>query len=435
MKNDNRRDGGNGGYKPRGDGYRGGDSRGSDRNPRTNRFDGPGRRTYGEGRSNPPRVGRVAQDVPRARQVTGDYAREDAPKGRRGSSDYARSEMPKARQVTGGYARPDMPRDRRGSNDYARSEGAPKARRVTGDYRAPSREDIVERDFSRKPPHHGSAYRSESGPRTWRRQEQGYDYEAPEIPEGLAEEFTDVPADEHLLAGRNPIKEALRAGRPIEKLLVADGDLSGAGREIVRLARDAGAVVQTVDRSRLDQIYPAHQGMLAYVAAVPYAAVEDMLATAKEKGEDPFVVVLDGITDPHNLGAIIRSAECAGAHGVVIPERRAAGLSPAAAKAAAGAMNYMPIARVKNLNRTLEDLKAQGLWVTGAAMEGESASTCDLTGPIALVIGSEGDGISRLTLEKCDRVVSLPVRGHIDSLNASVAAGVLMYEIVRQRGL
>ncbi|MGX8706395.1 MAG: 23S rRNA (guanosine(2251)-2'-O)-methyltransferase RlmB, partial [bacterium] len=152
------------------------------------------------------------------------------------------------------------------------------------------------------------------------------------------------------------------------------------------------------------------------------------------KGEAPFIVVLDGITDPHNLGAIIRSAECAGAHGVVIPERRAAGLSPAAAKAAAGALNHMPVARVKNLNRALEELKAAGLWITGAAMDGESAWSADLTGPIALVIGSEGDGIARLTLEKCDRVVSLPAKGHIDSLNASVAAGVLMYEILRQRG-
>ena len=161
--------------------------------------------------------------------------------------------------------------------------------------------------------------------------------------------------------------------------------------------------------------------------------LDDIFAVAAERGEEPFVVVLDGITDPHNLGAIIRSAECAGAHGVVIPERRAAGLSPAAAKAAAGALNHMPIARVKNLNRALDDLKEAGLWVTGTAMDGESAYTADLTGPVALVIGSEGEGMSRLARERCDRVVSLPVKGHIDSLNASVAAGVLMYEIVRQR--
>lgn len=390
MRNDNRRDGGNYRGNRDGNGRREdrerrpyGDERPNNRRPygenrtdgpnrRTygeNRFDGPGRRTYGD---NPPRVGRV-------------------------------------------------------------TEGVPQARRVTGDYRAPRREDIVERDFNRKP-HHGGAYRSESGPRERRRPAEDYDYEAPEIPEALAAEFTDAPEDdEHLLAGRNPIREALKAGRPMEKLLVADGDLSGAGREIIKQAKTAGVVVQVVDRARLDQIYPAHQGMLAYVAAVPYTPLEDILAAAQAKGEDPFVVVLDGVTDPHNLGAIIRSAECAGAHGVVVPERRSAGLSPAAAKAAAGALNYMPVARVKNLNRALEELKAAGLWVTGAAMDGRDAAHTDLTGPIALVIGSEGDGISRLTLEKCDRVVSLPVKGHIDSLNASVAAGVLMYEIVRQR--
>ncbi len=343
-----------------------------------NRFDGPGRRTYGDDRrtrgDNPPRVGRITENVPQAR-------------------------------------------------------------RVTGDYHAPRREDVVDRDFSRRPKH-GGAYRSESGPREYRRPAENYDYEAPEIPEELAAEFTDAPMDdEHMLVGRNPIREALKAGRPMEKLLVADGDLSGAGREIIKLAKNAGVVVQVVDRSRLDQIYPAHQGMLAYVAAVPYTPLEDMLAAAKDRGEEPFIVVLDGITDPHNLGAIIRSAECAGAHGVVIPERRAAGLSPAAAKAAAGALNHMPVARVKNLNRALEELKEAGLWVTGAAMDGENAWSADLTGPIALVIGSEGDGISRLTLEKCDRVVSVPIKGHIDSLNASVAAGVLMYEILRQRGL
>ena len=163
--------------------------------------------------------------------------------------------------------------------------------------------------------------------------------------------------NENLLVGRNPIREALKSGRTVEKLLVAQGDLSGAAKDIIRMARDAGAVVQTVDRSRLDQIYPAHQGMLAYVAAVDYQSLDDILALAAERGEDPFIVILDGVTDPHNLGAIIRSAECAGAHGVILPERRAAGLGPAAAKAAAGALNYLPIARVKNLNRTIDELK------------------------------------------------------------------------------
>ena len=244
-----------------------------------------------------------------------------------------------------------------------------------------------------------------------------------------------APAEENenLLVGRNPIREALKAGRPVEKLLVANGDLSGAARDIIKLAKENGAVVQTVDRTRLDQIYPAHQGMLAYVAAVDYKSLDDIFDYAAEKGEDPFIIVLDGVTDPHNLGAIIRSAECAGAHGVIVPERRAAGLGPAAAKAAAGALNYMRIARVKNLNRTIDELKERGAWVIGTAMDGENALTADLTGPVALVIGSEGEGISRLTLEKCDRTLTLPMKGSIVSLNASVAAGVLMYEIVRAR--
>ena len=242
-----------------------------------------------------------------------------------------------------------------------------------------------------------------------------------------------LPEDGHLLCGRNPIREALRAGRPVEKLLVASGDLSGAAHDIVQLAREAGAVVQRVDRSRLDQIYPAHQGMIAYVAAVEYSTVDEMLERAAQRGEEPLLVLLDGITDPHNLGAIVRTAECVGAHGVILPERRSAGLTPAAAKAAAGALNYMPVARVTNLNRTIDELKARGVWIVGASMDGVSAFSADLSGPMALVVGSEGEGISRLTLEKCDLRVAIPMKGHIDSLNASVAAGVLMYAIARAR--
>ena len=410
MKNDNRRDGGNRGYRNTGDRFREG------------RFDREGNTPRREGRFDrggdaPRRDGRFGRgnDTPRHE---GRFDREgSAPRRDRhyegpGRRTYSGGNPPRVGRVT---------------------EGVPKARRVDGGD-SPRRDDVPRRDFSQKP-HHGPAYRSESGPRP-------RPVETPPVNDSLqppdpalTAEFAGGAEDEHILAGRNPIREALRANRPIEKLLVADGDLSGAGREIVKLAKDAGVIVRTVERSWLDQLYPNHQGMLAYVAAVPYTPVEDMLAAARDKGEDPCLVVLDGIVDPHNLGAIIRSAECAGAHGVVIPERRSAGLSPTAAKAAAGALNHMPVARVGNLNRTLEELKAAGLWVTGAAMSGESAYGCDLTGPIALVIGSEGDGISRLTLEKCDRVVSLPVRGHIDSLNASVAAGVLMYEIIRQRGL
>jgi len=252
-------------------------------------------------------------------------------------------------------------------------------------------------------------------------------------PQPVIEETAPAEENENLLVGRNPIREALKAGRPVEKLLVAQGDLSGAAKDIIRLAREKGAIVQTVDRSRLDQIYPAHQGMLAYVAAVEYKTIDDIFENAASRGEDPFMIILDGVTDPHNLGAIIRSAECAGAHGVIVPERRAAGLGPTAAKSAAGALNYMPIARVKNLNRTIEELKERGVWIIGTSMHGENALTADLTGSVALVIGSEGEGISRLTLEKCDRTLTLPMKGSIESLNASVAAGILMYEVVRAR--
>ena len=238
---------------------------------------------------------------------------------------------------------------------------------------------------------------------------------------------------ENLLVGRNPIREAIKAGRDIEKLLVMRGDLSGSAREIVAKAREARIVVQEVDKSRLDAIYPNHQGMLAYVSAANYSSLEDIFTVASERGEQPFVIVLDGITDPHNLGAIIRTAECVGAHGVIIPERRSAGLTPAAVKAAAGATEYLKIAKVINLNRTLEELKERDLWVIGAAMDGEDAFQADLTGPTALVIGAEGEGISPLVLKKCDRVLSLPMKGHLDSLNASVAAGVMMYAIMNAR--
>jgi len=310
-------------------------------------------------------------------------------------------------------------------NGYRGGQGRSNAPRVGAVYQnvpAPQRvqSDAGEakpprRDFDRKP-------RYDRAPRR-------------EMQEELIPMQENVPVEENenLLVGRNPIREALKAGRPVEKLLVAAGDLSGAARDIIKLAKENGAVVQTVDRTRLDQIYPAHQGMLAYVAAVDYKSVDDIFDYAAQQGEDPFIIVLDGVTDPHNLGAIIRSAECAGAHGVIVPERRAAGLGPAAAKSAAGALNYQRIARVKNLNRTIDELKERGTWVIGTAMDGENALKADLTGPVALVIGSEGEGISRLTLEKCDRTLTLPMKGSIESLNASVAAGILMYEIVRAR--
>ncbi|MBR2942918.1 MAG: 23S rRNA (guanosine(2251)-2'-O)-methyltransferase RlmB [Clostridia bacterium] len=240
--------------------------------------------------------------------------------------------------------------------------------------------------------------------------------------------------ESNLLVGRNPIREALKAGRDIEKLLVARGELIGSAREIVGMARDAKIVVQEVARERLDAMAPNHQGLIAVASAYSYKTVEDMLALAKERGEAPFLVILDGVTDPHNLGAIIRSAECVGAHGVIIPERRAVGLTPSAVKASAGAVEHIPVAKEVNLTRTIERLKKEGVWVYGAAMKGEDFRKVDFSGPAALVIGSEGEGISRLVMENCDRLVSLPIKGKLDSLNASVAAGVLLYAMMGARG-
>ena len=238
---------------------------------------------------------------------------------------------------------------------------------------------------------------------------------------------------ENIIVGRNPIREAVKNGRELERILVQRGELSGSAREIVAKARERHIVVQEVDKARLDAIYPNHQGMIAYASAASYSTVDDMFADAEAKGEKPFLIVLDGITDPHNLGAIIRTAECVGAHGVIIQQRRSVGLTPAAVKAAAGAAEYMKVAKVVNITRTLAELKERGVWVIGADMDGQKLSETDLTGATALVIGAEGEGISRLVKDECDLTVALPMRGHIDSLNASVAAGVLMYAVMRSR--
>ena len=239
---------------------------------------------------------------------------------------------------------------------------------------------------------------------------------------------------ENLLSGRNPIREAIKTGRDIEKLLVAKGDLSGTAREIVAMARERHIPVQMVERTRLDEITRNHQGMLAFASAYRYYDVEDMLAEATEKGEDPFLVVLDGVTDPQNLGAIIRTAACVGAHGVIVPERRAVGLTPSAVKASAGAIETVKVARVTNLTRTLEMLKKQGVWLYAADMVGEDYRKVNFAGPMALVIGAEGEGVSRLVLDTCDHTVSLPMKGGVGSLNASVAAGVLLYAALSSRG-
>lgn len=245
------------------------------------------------------------------------------------------------------------------------------------------------------------------------------------------EKFNNEP--ENLISGRNPIREAIKAGRDIEKLLVAKGDLSATAREIVQMAREAHIPVQTVERTRLDEITRNHQGMLAFASAYRYYDVEDMLEEAREKGEAPFLIVLDSVTDPQNLGAIIRTAACVGAHGVIVPQRRAVGLTPSAVKASAGAIERIKVARVGNLSRTLDMLKDEGVWLYAADMSGEDFRKTDFSGAVALVIGSEGDGVSRLTMEKCDYRVKLPMTGAVDSLNASVAAGVLMYAVYSAR--
>lgn len=241
--------------------------------------------------------------------------------------------------------------------------------------------------------------------------------------------------EEYTIEGRNAVTEAFRAGKTIDKLYVQDGCHDGAVNTIRNLARKQDTIVNFVPKERLDQMSSTgkHQGVIAQAAAYHYAEVADILEAARAKGEAPFLFVLDEIEDPHNLGAIIRTANLAGAHGVIIAKRRAVGLTATVVKASAGAVNYTPVAKVTNIAKTIEELKKQGIWFVCADMDGEIMYRQNLTGPIGLVIGNEGSGVSRLVREKCDYVASIPMQGDIDSLNASVAAGVLAYEIVRQR--
>ena len=238
-----------------------------------------------------------------------------------------------------------------------------------------------------------------------------------------------------LIIGRNPVLEAIRAKREIDTLFVAKGERSGSVGKIISLCRDEGIIVKETDNKKLDFMCgnQNHQGVIARVAAHEYASVDDIFKRAEEKNEKPFIIICDEIEDPHNLGAIIRTAECAGAHGVIIPKRRSATLNFTVAKTSAGALEYMPVARVANLATTIDELKERGVWIYGTDMEGEVWCKTDLTGPMALVVGSEGSGMGRLVREKCDFVLSLPMQGEINSLNASVAAGIVMYEISRQR--
>lgn len=241
--------------------------------------------------------------------------------------------------------------------------------------------------------------------------------------------------EEFTIEGRNAVTEAFRSGKPIDRLFVLDGCQDGPIKTILREAKKQNTLVQFVSKERLDHMSETgkHQGVVAYAAAYEYAEVSDILDAARAKNEPPFIFLLDEIEDPHNLGAIIRTANLAGAHGVIIPKRRAAGLTAVVARTSAGALNYTPVAKVNNLSNTIEELKKEGMWFVCADMGGQTMYDLNLTGSIGLVIGNEGQGVSRLVREKCDMIASIPMKGDIDSLNASVAAGVLAYEIVRQR--
>lgn len=242
---------------------------------------------------------------------------------------------------------------------------------------------------------------------------------------------------EDMIEGRNALTEALKSGRTIDKVFVASGDTDKALARLSAMAKDAGAVVVATDRRKLDQMSPtgAHQGIMAQVAAHEYATLDEIMQRAEEKGEAPLVVLCDELSDPHNLGAILRTAECAGAHGVIIPKRRSVGLTAVVAKTSAGAVEYMPVARVSNMASAIRELKERGVWVFGTAAEAKTdIYHADLKGPAAIVIGNEGQGMSRLVAESCDVLVSIPMKGNISSLNASAAASILLYEAVRQRG-
>ncbi|WP_423791185.1 23S rRNA (guanosine(2251)-2'-O)-methyltransferase RlmB [Mitsuokella jalaludinii] len=248
------------------------------------------------------------------------------------------------------------------------------------------------------------------------------------------EEPRELPDD--VLVGRNAVTEALKSGRGINKLWIASGDREGSVAEIAALAKERGIVVQYVERAKIESLAGGHrhQGVLAYVAPVPYAELDDILKAAEEKGEAPFLVLLDELEDPHNLGALLRTADATGVHGILIPKRRSVSLNATVAKTSAGAVEYVPVARIGNIAQTLKKLKEKGFWVAGADMDGEKAYyEADLTGPLVLVVGSEGRGMSRLTKEACDFIVSMPMVGRINSLNASVAGSILMYESMRQR--
>ena len=283
-------------------------------------------------------------------------------------------------------------------------------------------------------------FRRDENQKPYDRKKSFSDERRPQPREQQREQQNEADEQPYLLIGRNAVREAIKSGRSIDRILVTN-ERDGSLGEIVTLAREQKLVVREVDRKKLDELCMPfghggktanHQGVVAYAAGVTYCEIADILAVAKERGEDPFVIVLDEIEDPHNLGSIIRSADCAGAHGVIIGKRRSASVTAAAVKASAGATEYVKIARVVNINTALQQLKTAGLWVAGADMQGENMRSRNMKGPLALVIGNEGEGLSKLVRDNCDFLVSIPMQGHIDSLNAGVAAAILMFEKKRQ---
>ena len=331
--------------------------------------------------------------------------------------DYKKKRMTKQDHLREDARKPDE------GTEYRGYKGRGKGKPVMDGYQKDARGGYHGRNYQEKP-----ARKEERRPARPPMERKPAPRPAP-VPPPREEE-----AMENLLTGRNPIREALKSGRDIEKLLVAKGDLSGTAQQIVAMAHEAHVPVQMVERIRLDELAKNHQGMIAFASAYQYADVDDMLAVAKERGEAPFLIILDGVTDPHNLGAVIRTAAAVGAHGVIVPERRAVGLTPAAVKASAGGIEHIKVARVTNLTNEIKKLKTLGIWLYGADAEGENFRQVDFSGPCALVIGSEGDGISRLVLEQCDHVVSITMKNPaMESLNASVAAGILMYAAAAAR--
>ena len=321
-------------------------------------------------------------------------------------------------------------------------EGGQSRQRYTGDRRPADRREGNGRTFGQQKP------RADKGGKSYTYRDDKPRRErvtrpAKPAPAPAPAEVKDPDELPFLIFGRNAVKEAVKAGRSIDKILVQT-EPDGSLKEIVALARDAKVIVHEVNRKKLDEVClpfghggktANHQGIVAYTAGVEYCDVSDILALAAEKGEKPFVVVLDGVEDPHNLGSIIRSADCAGAHGVILGKHRSAPVTAAAVKASAGASEHMLIARVVNISAALEELKTAGLWIAGADMAGESMYKQDMTGAFALVIGNEGEGLSRLVRERCDYLVSIPMSGHVDSLNAGVAAGILLFEKRRQESV